>query len=338
MLARPLLRPDLRAIVVDGETVVLFGERAHFRLAGRPVADVLPLLDGARAPEEVVAALDGRVAPEEVYYALFELERRGFVVDADGIPVERRALLAGLDVAPARLRGARTRIAALGDATVDAVADPLAELGIAEDAQAPLAVVLVDDYLREGLEEENREALASGRRWLLAKPVGAVLWLGPLFVPGETGCWVCLAHRLRGNRPVEEFAAALEPAVPPLPPRAVLTATADLAAGLVAVEVAKELAGNGSTLRGRLWTLDLATLATVEHALFRRPQCPACGDPTRLLRPAGRITLRPLRAAARAGGERVRTPDETVRRLSALVSPITGVVSRLERVEGLPEA
>jgi len=338
MLARPLLRPDLRALVVDGETVVLFGERGHFRLAGRPVADVLPLLDGARAPEEVVAALDGRVASEEVYYALLELERRGYVVDADGAPVERLALLAGLGVAPARLRGARVRIAALGEATVDAVADPLAELGIAADARAPLAVVLVDDYLRQGLEEENRDALASGRRWLLAKPVGAVLWLGPLFVPGETGCWVCLEHRLRGHRPVEEFAAALEPAVPPLPPCAVAPATADLAAGLVAVEVAKELAGNGSTLRGRLWTLDLATLATGEHALSRRPQCPACGDPKRLLRPAGRITLRPLRAAARAGGERVRTPDDTVRRLSALVSPITGVVSRLERVEGLPAA
>src|SRR5262249_62115374 len=120
----------------------------------------------------------------------------------------------------------------------------------------------VDGALREGLGGENRDARASGRRWLLAKPVGAVLWLGPLFVPGETGCWACLWHRLHGHRPVEELAAALEPAVPPLPPRAVAKATADLAAGLVAVEVAKELAGNGSTLPRPLWTLDLATLAT----------------------------------------------------------------------------
>src|SRR5262249_34621407 len=161
MLARPLLRPDLRAIVADGETVVLFGERGHFRLAGQPVADVLPLLDGARAPEEIVAALDGRVAPEEVYYALLELERRGYVVDADGGPFERLALLSGLGVAPARLRGARVRIAALGEATVDAVTDPLAELGIAADAQAPLAVVLVDDYPPEGLEGGDPGALAS---------------------------------------------------------------------------------------------------------------------------------------------------------------------------------
>src|SRR5262245_2814993 len=106
MLTRPLLRPDLRAVLVDGETVVLFGGRDHIRRAGRPVADVIPLLDGARAPEDVVAALDGRVATEEVYYALLELERRGYVVDADCGPVEHLARLAGLGVAPARLRGA----------------------------------------------------------------------------------------------------------------------------------------------------------------------------------------------------------------------------------------
>src|SRR5262245_27228657 len=97
MLARPRVRPDLRAVVVDTETVMLLGERDHVRLTGRPVADVLPLLDGERAPEEVVAALDGRVAPEDVYYALIELEQRGYLVEAEGGP-GRHAFLAGLGV------------------------------------------------------------------------------------------------------------------------------------------------------------------------------------------------------------------------------------------------
>ena len=336
MLARPLLRPDLRMVVVDGGTVVLFSEREHIRLAGGPVAEVVPLLDGAWAPEDVVGALEGRVAAEEVYYTLLELERRGYLIEADDGPRERVALLAGLGVAAAGLQSARVRVTAVGDVAVEQLRDALGELGVQADEQAAVAVVLADDYLRAGLGEVNRAALESGRRWLLAKPVGTVLWLGPLFVPGETGCWECLAHRLRGHRLVEEFAAAMEPGSPPLPPPAATTATTGAAAGLVAAEVAKELAGGGSTLPGRLLTLDLATLATREHVLARRPQCSACGDPTVLLRRPGRVRLRRLRAVAGAAGERVHAADETSRRLAGLVSPITGVIASLERIDGLP--
>jgi hypothetical protein len=47
--------------------LVLAGEREHIRLSGGAVAEVLPLLDGTRGPDELVAALDER-APREVYY------------------------------------------------------------------------------------------------------------------------------------------------------------------------------------------------------------------------------------------------------------------------------
>ena len=335
VLARPVLRPDLRAVVVDGETVVLFSEREHFRLAGGPVAGVLPLLNGVRAPEEVVAALDGSVAPEEVYYTLLELEQRGYLVEADGGAPRERALLAGLGVG-AGLRGARVAVSVVGEAKVEPLREALRELGVGVDAEAPLRVVLADDYLRADLGEVNGSALVSGRRWLLAKPVGTVLWLGPLFVPGETGCWACLADRLRGHRPVEQLAAELEPSTSASPPPAATAATTGVAAGLLVAELVKELAGGGSTLWGRLLTLDLATLAAREHALPRRPQCAACGDPTVLLRRPGRMRLRPLRATSRAGGERVHAADETLRRRSGLVSPITGVVSSLERIDRLP--
>ena len=42
---------------------------------------------------------------------------------------------------------------------------------------------------------------------MLVKPVGAVVWVGLIFVPRQTGCWQCLAQRLRGNR---EVATAME--------------------------------------------------------------------------------------------------------------------------------
>jgi oxazoline/thiazoline synthase len=312
--------------------LVLGSEREHFRLSGNPVADVLPLLDGTRGPADVVAALRGRAVPEEVYYTLLELERRGYVVEADDDAPDRLALLAGLGVALPRLRAARAVVTTIGAVDAEPTLDALAELGVAASSDAPVAVVLADDYLSEGLTSENRAALSSGRPWFLAKPVGTVLWLGPLFVPGETGCWECLAHRLRGHRPVEQLAAKREPTMPP-PPLAATASTVGVAAGLVATEVVKELAGSGSALRGRLLTLDLATLEPVEHVLTRRPQCPACGDPELFHATGARVQLRPLRAPAAGGGARVREPEETVRSLSALVSPITGIVASLQRAD-----
>src|SRR6266480_7873524 len=63
-------------------------------------------------------------------------------------------------------------------------------------------VALTDDYLQEALATYNQAALALQRPWLLVKPVGTINWIGPVFRPGKTGCWQCLAHRLRGNRDI----------------------------------------------------------------------------------------------------------------------------------------
>src|SRR6185436_396284 len=101
----------------------------------------------------------------------------------------------------------------------EATADPLAraagdveaalkELGcqvVADDSNLTVDVVLTDDYLRADLEAINREAIAANRPWLLVKPVGLVLWLGPIIEPGVTACWKCLAQRVRGNRHVETY-------------------------------------------------------------------------------------------------------------------------------------
>jgi len=71
-----------------------------------------------------------------------------------------------------------------------------------------LPAVVTDDYLTPELQEYNASSLRAGRAWLLLKPSGPVMWLGPLFRPGVTGCWECLAHRLRQHRAVEAYLQA----------------------------------------------------------------------------------------------------------------------------------
>src|SRR5262249_28997247 len=146
---------------------------------------------------------------------------------------------------------------------------------VAADGQLG-GVVLTDDYLRDGLEVYNQEALRSGRPWLLVKPVGCQICVGPLFQPGKTGCWEGLAQRLRANRAAEVYVQAKKGRTDPLPiPRTDTPATQAVAWNLAATEIAEWLArGSAPDLEGKVLTLDVLTWKTQTHTLVRRPQCP----------------------------------------------------------------
>jgi ribosomal protein S12 methylthiotransferase accessory factor len=83
-------------------------------------------------------------------------------------------------------------------------------------------------------------------------------------------------------------------------------------------------------------SLDLLGSTVIRHYVARRPQCPACGDkelsnPHRAPVP---IKLGPgAKVLMTSGGYRTVASRSTVSRFRKLVSPLTGVVSRLERVE-----
>ena len=202
--------------------------------------------------------------------------------------------------------------------------------------------MLVDDYLDPRLAERNTRALAGGHRWLLVKPVGTVLWMGPLFVPGETGCWECLAQRLRNNRQVESFLERrLDGGGPIVTSKGRLSSYVEATLDLVAAEVAKAIAQDEpSPLVGAVVTFDTRTLATRRHVLTLRPQCPACGDPSLAATSAARPVV--LRSAKKLhqydGGHRVKHPETTFRDLEHHLSPITGVITALDELSDVDNA
>jgi ribosomal protein S12 methylthiotransferase accessory factor len=339
MLRRPIVHPFYRPHALE-EGLALQGETgAVVVLRGRIHAAVAPLADGTRTVDEIVtAAKAARIEPAEAYYALALLEQKGYLVEADGLDdVERRRAAAywraaeADDDAPRRLAAAAVSVRAVGAADAAACEAALEAVGVRAAATGDLDVVVTDDYLRPELGEINEAALASGRRWLLAKTIGAELWLGPVFTPGDGPCWRCLERRLADNREVETYVAlrsghgaALAPAVSALP------STLALGAQMVATAAAHELAAPGpSRLHGALVTLDTRTWDSREHVLVRRPQCPVCGASQPEQRP---VELRSRRTVfARDGGHRAALPEETLRRYGHHVSPITGVVTALER-------
>jgi ribosomal protein S12 methylthiotransferase accessory factor len=341
MINTPIFKPSFHVEVVDPEGVYLLSERGHLVLKGELHCKLAALLDGRRTADDLVDALADSATPGEVYYALGRLEDKGYVVEADGaFPAERAAFwhALGLDARAAerRLRETTVSLAGFGAVSLEPCAAALTALDVRVGDAGDFAVVLTDDYLQEGLADFNAAALASGRPWLLVKPVGTVLWIGPVFRPGQTACWECLAQRLRGNREVESYLHRRQHSAAPFPvSRAALPATVQTALHLAVTEAAQAIVRDDEARPGgTLTTLELTTLVTQQHVVVRRPQCPQCGDgtygPDRAPVPVA-LRSQPKRYTADGGHRGVR-PEETLARYGHHVSPITGAVSALARL------
>ncbi|MDQ6774434.1 MAG: TOMM precursor leader peptide-binding protein [Candidatus Dormibacteraeota bacterium] len=325
--------------MLEPDGVYLLSERGHHLLRGELYCRLAPLLDGSRSLDEVVDTLAAEATPAEIYYVVAGLEERGYVVEAEAGRLGRAAFWQGQGLeagdAERRLGAARITVAGYGGIAVEPLSAALAELEIGVGADGELAVVVSDDYLQEGLAEFNSESLAAGRPWLLLKPVGLQVWIGPLFRPGSTGCWECLAQRLRGNRQVETYLQQQQRRAAPFPvSRVVIGGAAEAALRLAAIQIAIVLGGAAGGLgEGEMVTLEVDSLETKQHRLVRRPQCPCCGDPGRWSRAAEPIRLRSQKKRFTAdGGHRVVSPEQTLARYGHHVSPITGAVSNLEPV------
>jgi bacteriocin biosynthesis cyclodehydratase domain-containing protein len=338
VIRRPRFKPHFNVVVDPPDAVYLLTEREHFALSGRLYVLVAPLLDGQRTSEAVVACLKGKAEPEEVYYALGLLEARGYLAEGRaGADARSEAFWSGVGVGPDAVAPSQGRLDARLVALPGMDAGPMAAaldcLGVGVSDQAGLTVVLTSDYLDPDLSDLNRGALAAGRPWLILKPAGTVLWLGPLFRPGATGCWECLATRLRANREVERFLQTREARFSPFPASdPALPSSLQAACHLAAIECVRALAQpHGGPLDGRVVTLDLATLEMRPHVLVRMPHCPACGAAAggEERTPVPVVLQSRRKSFTTDGGHRVCSPEATVARLSHHVSPITGVVASL---------
>lgn len=362
MLDSPRWKPRFRVEIVEPETVYLLSEGRHYALSGALYCQLAPLLDGRHTVGQIAAKLRSRAPRPVIHAALRHLLDSGLISEGNGVPADDTAgfwSLAGVDAREAaeQLRATRVCVSALGGVTADPMVAALASLGVVawegaleEIGAGDLILVLTDDYRRPELGDLNASALRDGQRWMLVRPVGAALWLGPIFQPNETGCWQCLATRLTGNRDVERsielqrgggFCRA--------PSATTLPTSAAAAINLAATEVAKWIVlGDRSPnegqddspdrvlpLLGGIVTVDLATLGVHRHILTRRPQCQACGwgsAPQQQIRP---IELqRRIKRYTTDGGHRTVRPEETFERYDHLISPVTGIISSLERVSG----
>jgi ribosomal protein S12 methylthiotransferase accessory factor len=328
----------LHPVICPGEGLALVGEAGSMLLHGQIYLELAPLLDGTRTAEEIAASLRGRMDSLEVYHALERLRRAGRIGEGAGsLPVPVAAYWQGQGLDPqSTVSGIQTRtIHVRGAGGVDT--GPLLRaleasgLTLGEDAPA-LEIVVTDEYLRPEVLAWGRAARTAGRSWLLLRPSGFQHWLGPLFLPSGTACSGCLEHRLAENFYLQDYLRTHAGVALP-GPRAAHPASVGMACHWLALEISRFFAGLPSELAEAVMTLDARTGRLERHPLVQFPGCPVCG--TAATEPPAPITLvsRPVRFAD-DGGFRSLAPAETIARYRHLVSPITGLVERLEAIPG----
>ena len=333
----------LRVEVVPGDAVYVFSEEDTTALRGPHVEDLVPLLDGTRDLAGVRRDLPAGASPEHVAGLLAELAEAGLVElrAPDGAAVDHTAAAFWdlLGVVPAGVN--RVGLTTL-DVDPGPAADALRAAGLSVvDTGADLSVVLCRDYLAAGLSDVDKAHRAEGRPWLLAKTVGARVWLGPVFTPDDGPCWHCLASRLWANRPAEAHVRdSLGLAGPVARPAVEFAPLTAVALNLAALEAAKWLVGWRHDGQRALWTFDGRDLVGRRHEVRRRPQCASCGDPElvreRTRRPVV-LQSRP-KAHTAGGGHRSASPREVLDTYRHLVSPVTGVVQDISRDPRGPES
>jgi len=339
----PRFAPNFTVYVLPGDTVCLYSEDRKFFLHGKLYSVLAAAIgDGKKTFGALVRELEREFPVDKIEEALKRLLERRFVVPASrDVAGAAAAYWASLGLSPVvaaqNLQKCPVRIEALDVAGAAELGKALTGLGVRVVKRAPrLTITLVNDYLEARLAELNRRHLADHTPWLLVQPSGIFPLVGPVFAPGESACWVCLAERMRRNREIKgliDRAPAHRVALSPLARNPLGRNAIELAA----IEIAKAIATDFRTeLSNHIVSLDLLGSTIVKHYVARRPQCPACGnkelrDPKRAPEPVE------LGAGSKlvmtSGGYRTVSSRATVARFRKHVSPLTGVISRLERIE-----
>ncbi|MBK1989149.1 TOMM precursor leader peptide-binding protein [Sphaerospermopsis aphanizomenoides BCCUSP55] len=273
-------------------------------------------------------------------YALFQMEQQGYLVEKDdSLPSHLAIFCHHLNITPTvavqRLQSTKVAVKTFGSLPTDDFITILKSLDIQIADTGDFTVILTDDYLHPQLKEFNQQALNSQSPWILVNPLGTKIWIGPIFHPHKTGCWECLAQRLRDNRPIERFIQKHQQ-ISLSAPLGFLKSTVQTALGMAATEVFKWIIQSGNQqLAGNLLTYDTLTLQTQNHILVKRPQCSICGEiHEQNNKPLPIILEHRQKKFTKDGGHRYCSPQETFRKYQHHISPITGVVRELQKIPG----
>jgi bacteriocin biosynthesis cyclodehydratase domain-containing protein len=339
----PQFAPNFSVYLLPPDAVCLYSEDRKFFLHGELYCALAAAIGkGGLSFRDLFGELERKYPSDKIQEAFTRLLDRRYLVQTSSFSKEPASaywasLGLPLETAQKNLQNCRVSISSKDVQGAKQLESVLRELGVRiVKRSGDLTVMLVNDYLDEHLAEENRQHLSKRTPWLLVQPAGIAPLVGPVFRPGKGACWRCLADRMARNREVKAMLDRRDArcvAASALAERPV----GGSAIALAAVEIAKAIATDFRTeLNDHIVSLDLTGANIVKHYVAARPQCPVCGrkklrDPNRepkeiVLNAGGKLVMT-------SGGYRSVAARDTVARFRRHVSPLTGVVSRLDRID-----
>ena len=288
----PRFAPNFTVYVLPPDVVCLYSEDRKFFLYGELYCALASAIGAGRSFQDLVRELEQDFPPDKIREALERLVDRRFIVSTSRSPLDAKAAYwASLGLSPEtaqrNLQKVRVSIQAIDVQGATELGIALSGLGVrVVNRSADLTVTLVNDYLEERLAELNRQHLSEHTPWLLAQPSGIFPLVGPMFSPGKSACWTCLAERMQRNREVKALLDRRHSRCVAVSPLARDT-LGQSAIQLAAVEIAKAIATDFRTkLSDHIISLDLLGSTIVKHYVAACPQCPTCGrkelrDPSR---------------------------------------------------------
>jgi oxazoline/thiazoline synthase len=344
--ARDLLQfaPNFTVYILPPESICLYSEHRKFFLHGTlycAIATSIGKTGKSRAA--LVRELSRKFPLAMIEEALRRLTDRNYLVEASATttgPVAGFWASIGLppQIAKQNLDSCRVKVEAFDVGGAKELTAALRHLGVRIVDRAPdFTVTLANDYLEPRLAELNKQRVKSKTPWLLVQPSGPFPLVGPVFRPNESACWTCLFDRMIRNREIKGFLDREGGQIVALSPL-VQNPFGQTAIQFAAVEIAKAIASGFRTdLRDHIASFDLMGATVAKHFVSHRPQCPTCGN-RKLWNPKREPQPIEVSAGTRlimtSGGYRSVSSRTTVARNRKHVSPLTGVVSKLEKMDG----
>lgn len=318
MDARATVRLDARfthLVTWDGGGV-LVGDEDFVLLHDELVLDVVTLTKEPTTEERVLDDLSRHDA-RHVWYALVSLQEEGVLTTTAAALDRRRRSVGGV---------ARELADAWAGRSSPAVA---LDVDVGGTHMGRFRSVLTDDYLHPRVATLVAAEHAAGRDVRLLRVAARSAWVGPWLPVEGRGCLQCLSTRLRLNAPARTLLYRGDGGAEP--DWQVMDLGRDL--DLAAIE---RLASALSAVEERTNRLTVVRIGSdgrvTRHALPALPQCRRCGSPD--AGPSGdRVVLRSrTKVSGSCNGSRIMTTEETLRRVSAHVDPLFGIVRAVHAV------
>lgn len=215
-----------------------------------------------------------------------------WLIDGDRVEItnlNRQILYTEADIGELKVERAAARLNAFNSAmTTTTEARRLeSEADIAEFIAGADVVIDAADWPAHDIERWcNAACFEAGIPYITMSHFPPIARVGPLYVPGKTGCFICQEISYRRDYPLFDIAVEQRRAKPS--PAATLGPACGLIGGQVGMEVLHLLTGLARpATQGVAHIYDLRTMAPKLEPVAPEPECPICGEMDHEEVPAG---------------------------------------------------